>query len=364
MNNSIHASTNFLSQVIITIQFGFIVGALVYSIFAFADRFSSLKVFFISSIGVCMFNLALLLPTINIYSVLSFRFITGFFLAGIYPVGMKIAADYFGKNIGKSLGYLVGALVLGTAFPHLITSLSFTVSWKLVIYITSFFCLIGGSLVVFCLPKISVKKATNQFKFNVLLKIFKDKNFKSVAFGYFGHMWELYTFWAFIPIILHSFNVLNKNLNLNVHTYSFIVIASGFISCIIAGYLSKYYSLHKLAIVILALSCLCCIILPFMLAYVNQPIWIITFLIFWGMVVIADSPLLSSLVAQNAPQNIKGSALTMVNCIGFSITILSIQFLNLLLTNYTTNYVFIVLAIGPILGIIALIPPLFLNKEK
>ena len=102
------------------VQFGFIIGTLVFAILTIADRFSPSKVFFISAITAALCNLGNILDSNNLMSLLTFRFLTGFFLAGIYPVGMKIAADYFKKGLGKSLGFLVGALVLGTAFPHLL----------------------------------------------------------------------------------------------------------------------------------------------------------------------------------------------------------------------------------------------------
>ena len=130
------------------IQFGFISGTLIFAALTIADRFSPSKVFFISALLAAVFNLGLIWNSNSMVSLLVFRFVTGFFLAGIYPVGMKIAADYFEKGLGKSLGFLVGALVLGTAFPHFLKGISGGFSWEIIVYITSGFALFGGLLML------------------------------------------------------------------------------------------------------------------------------------------------------------------------------------------------------------------------
>ena len=134
---------------------------------------------------------------------------------------------------------------------------------------------------------------------------------------------------------------------------SFIIIGVGGIACVIGGYLSQLFGAKKVATTALLLSCICCLISPFLLN-INYSPALITFLIFWGMVVIADSPLFSTLVAQNALAESKGTALTIVNCIGFAITIVSIQLINIINLSWNIKYVFLILAIGPILGLIAL----------
>ncbi len=73
------------------------------------------------------------------------------------------------------------------------------------------------------------------------------------------------------------------------------------------------------------------------------------------MVVVADSPLFSTLVAQNAPLELKGTALTIVNCIGFSVTIISIQLINIIRTLTDSNSIYMILALGPVLGLMALL---------
>ena len=249
---------------------------------------------------------------------------TGFFLAGIYPVGMKIAADYYEKGLGKSLGYLVGALVLGTAFPHLLKGFSGGLPWRLVLIITSTLATIGGGVMLLFIPDGPFRKASQGVDLSAFLKIFKNSKFRSAAFGYFGHMWELYTFWAFVPVMLTTYLAQNPTTVLNVSLWSFIIVGLGGLACVAGGYLSQIFGSKKIATAALLLSGICCLLSP-LIFYTTSPILFLSFLIFWGLVVIADSPLFSTLVAKNAPAENKGTALTIVNSIGFAITIVSIQ---------------------------------------
>lgn len=134
------------------VQFGFITGTLIFALLTIADRFSPSKVFLMSALLGSLFNLGVIWEGNSWISLLFLRFSTGFFLAGIYPVGMKIAADYYEKGLGKSLGFLVGALVIGTAFPHLLREITDTYSWKTVIIATSSLAMMGGILMVIMVP--------------------------------------------------------------------------------------------------------------------------------------------------------------------------------------------------------------------
>ena len=335
------------------VQFGFIIGTLVFAVLTIADRFSPSKVFFISAITAALCNLGSILDSNNLTSLLIFRFLTGFFLAGIYPVGMKIAADYFQKGLGKSLGFLVGALVLGTAFPHLLKNVTDQFPWRIVVIITSGVATIGGLLMLLGVPNGPYRKSNKSPNFKAFFKVFKNRNFRSAAFGYFGHMWELYAFWAFVPIMLRTYVKLYPHTSFNIPLLSFIIIALGSFACIIGGYVSQTFGTKKTAALALTMSCLCCLLSP-LFFYINSSALFIGFLIFWGLVVIADSPLFSTMVAQNAVAENKGTALTIVNCIGFSITIISIQLINNLNEVLDPKYIYTILAIGPILGLIAL----------
>lgn len=346
-------NSNALGHLTAAVQFGFIIGTLVFAILTIADRFSPSKVFFICALLGALFNAGVIWEGNTFISIFLLRFLTGFFLAGIYPVGMKIAADYFEKGLGKSLGFLVGALALGTGFPHLLKSFSANVSWSYVLIGTSSIAVLGGVLMAALVPDGPFRKPQQGMQLSACFKVFKKPEFRSAAFGYFGHMWELYAFWVFVPVMLGTYNSLSLSARLNVPMMSFFIIGIGGIACVIGGYLSHALGAKKVAFILLLLSGVCCVASPFMLGIEAQELFI-AFLLFWGMVVIADSPLFSTLVAQNAPIEIKGTALTIVNCIGFAITIISIQLLNWLGDFTNSNSIYLVLAVGPILGLIAL----------
>ena len=345
--------TNLLANLTSMVQFGFISGTLVFAIFAISDIFSPSKVFFFCGIAAALFNLGICLPLTNVHLLLLFRFLTGFMLAGIYPVGMKIASDYFKEGLGKSLGFLVGALVLGTAFPHLLKTITGKFAWEYVIFATSALSILGAVCILLFVPDGPFRLAGQKFDFKASFSGFKDANFRSAAFGYFGHMWELYTFWAFLPSMLLLYNSTHPTATLNVSLFAFLVIASGSISCMIGGMLSQKYGAKRIAMIALSISGLCCLLSPIFLFSGSVYIFLV-FLFVWGLSGTADSPLFSSLIAKNAPATLKGTSLTLVNCIGFTITIISIQVINLLAKEMNSHYLYMVLAIGPILGLLAL----------
>jgi len=345
-----HSALGHLSS---AVQFGFIIGTFFFALLTITDRFSPSKVFFASAIIAALFNLGIVLENHNIISLLILRFGTGFFLAGIYPVGMKIAADYFDKGLGKSLGYLVGALVLGTAFPHILKGFGGSFSWQLIIYTTTALAMFGGAIMVILVPDGPYRKPVTAFDSAVFFNVFKVPNFRKAAFGYFGHMWELYTFWAFVPVILNAYLELHPQANFNISILSFVIIASGGLACIISGYLSQIYGSKKIGAIALMLSGLCCLVSPLFFSITTETIFIL-FLVFWGMVVVADSPLFSTLIAQNVSAEHKGTALTIVNSIGFAITIISIQLASTLMVIIEVKYLFLIIALGPILGLIGL----------
>ena len=333
------------------VQFGFIIGTLIFAFLSIADRFSPSKVFLISAVLGALFNLSVYLFAKDLTALLLLRFATGFFLAGIYPVGMKIASDWYAKGLGKALGYLVGALVLGTAFPHLLKVLGQALPWKTILWTTSGLAVLGGVLLYVLVPDGPNRKAGAKFEWNAIPKIFGFKEFRAAAFGYFGHMWELYTFWAFTPLIISTYNELNQT-DLNVSLWSFVIIAMGTLGCIIGGYISLKKGSAKVAFWMLLISGLCCLLSP--LFFQLPPILFLAGLLVWGFTVVGDSPQFSTIVAKTAPSLYIGTALTIVNCIGFALTIVSIQALNYLQTIFTVSNVFLVLLIGPVIGLLAI----------
>jgi len=339
-----------LGHITSAVQFGFIAGTLSYAFFMIADRFPATSVFLLSAVLGSASNLGILTGQQSINSLLIFRFLTGFFLAGIYPVGMKIAADHFEKGLGKALGFLVGALVVGTAFPHLLKSLTSSLSWKIVLILTATLSLFGGVLMKLTVMDVPVHKNVSTLNFKGVFNIFRNTAFRSAAFGYFGHMWELYAFWAFVPVMLGTYKALHTANELPISFWAFWIIAFGGLACVLSGYLSQTFGASKTAFAALLISGCCCLVSPF--AFQLPPVLFIAFLIAWGLAVIADSPLFSTLVAQNVPAHIKGTALTSVTCIGFSITIISIELLNYLAGYIDMRFIFLFLAAGPALGLL------------
>lgn len=354
IQSQLHLGSNALGNITSFVQFGFIAGTLVFAILSIADRYSASKVFFISSLLAALFNISIVWLVKNPFELMLLRFLTGFFLAGIYPVGMKIAADWYEKGLGKALGYLVGALVLGTAFPHLLKVSSLHFSWENVLLFTSLFASAGGLLMFLFVTDGPFRKKSEGFHPKNIIHIFRSKDFRSASFGYFGHMWELYTFWAFVPLMI-SFNNETTHSTINVSFWSFIIIGIGSISCIAGGYLSNKIGSAKVAFFSLVISGLCC--LASFLFIKTSSEFFLAFMILWGITVISDSPQFSALVAQTAPPETKGTALTFVTSVGFAITIASIQLLNWFFyrsTSLSDNKTFLLLAPGALFGLIFL----------
>jgi len=319
------------------------------------------KYIFICSVLGSVSNLLIYFVAFDLFSLLVLRFITGFFLTGIYPVGMKIAAGWYKEELGNAIGLLVGSLALGTAFPHLIKSFGGSLPWEQVIFIISAFSLTGGILMYLFVPDGPHISSGTKFNPKAILTIFKYKELRSSALGYFGHMWELYTFWAFIPLILIYYIKLNP-VELNISFWAFLIIASGSVGCIVGGVISKKAGSAKVAFIQLALSGICCLISPLMF-YTSAPIFL-TFLIFWGVVVIGDSPQYSAIIALSAPKELVGSALTLVNSIGFAITIVSIWVVSQFTGIIDTSFILVILALGPIAGLISMKPLLSIKLVK
>lgn len=351
LQQNLHLQDDLIGHITSAVQFGFITGTLLFAMLTIADRFSPSKVFLSCALGGALTNMAILLFAEGFFSLLAIRFFTGIFLAGIYPVGMKIAADWHQKELGKALGFLVGALVIGTAFPHFVSFFIGELSWRHVVWIISLLAATGGILVFFLIPDGPYRRKSPVIDFTAFFKVFSNKDFRSAAIGYFGHMWELYAFWAFVPVILLYYQQEHPGTLIDISLLSFIIIAIGGISCIAGGYLAEKYSSQKVAFTALITSCLCCL---FSFAIFDfSSIFFLLYLALWGLAVIADSPQFSTLVAKTAPPDYTGTALTVVNSIGFLITIFSIQLINFLFDAVeNTSWIFLVLAPGPVIGLL------------
>jgi len=342
------SDSELITSITTVVQLGFILGTLSYAFFSVADRYPPSIVFLISAVLAAFFNLLIPLLPINLTLLLGCRFMVGFFLAGIYPVGMKIAADYFEKGLGTALGFLVGALVLGTAFPYLLSGTGYFISWKNVLWITSLLAITGGVIVGVFIPRGPFCKSNNRFQFNLISKIFKLDSLKSAASGYFGHMWELYTFWAFLPVLIGYLSA-DKMMDWEVNFLTFTSIAVGAISCAVGGIIASKVGSRTVAKVALAASGICCLLI--LVVGESYPLVWISLLICWGIVVTADSPQFSTLVAQSVPAEFRGTALTIVNSIGFALSVISIQLGTILLKWMEIHLMLALVCIGPAVGL-------------
>lgn len=348
-----------LGHLVSAVQLGFITGTLVFAVLALADRFSPSQVFFWCALAGAVANAGAFWAD-GFTSLLLSRLLTGFFLAGVYPVGMKIAADYHQQGLGLALGLLVGALVLGTAFPHLLYYLTTDLAWQYVIGLTSALSVLGGVLLLLRIADGPYRAKGTGFRLLSFVVVFRDKQFRSAAFGYFGHMWELYSFWAFVPVIFGAYLRQHPQADLNPSLFSFITIGIGAVACWLGGYLARAIGSAGTAFGALLVSFLLCLLSPLL---GQLPLWaFLLFMLTWGMAVVMDSPQFSTLVARNAPASTRGTALTIVNCIGFSITILSIQVLRMVSELVPAGFQYQVLAIGPLLGLLAMLQGRLLQR--
>lgn len=332
------------------LQLGFIAGTLVFAVLAIADRFSSRRVFLLCSLAGSLCTLGALAHVDEFLALLMWRATTGFFLAGIYPVGMKIASQWFPKGLGVALGWLVGALVLGSASAHGIRALSSQLPWSTVMLSVAGLAAAGGLMLFALIPEPPQKSMqVKQLQWQALASLWTDWRVRSSVLGYFGHMWELYTLWVLAPLILAT---RFEGTQLSIAAFS--VIGVGALGCILGGLGAKRWGSAKVATLQLGISGLCCLLAPWFMSASLE--WMMAWLLIWGVTVAGDSPQFSTLTASNAPPHAVGSVLTLTNCIGFGISIVSIELFTSLATWHDLSTLLPWLGLGPLLGIWAMRP--------
>ncbi len=334
------------------LQLGFIVGTLVFALLAIADRFSARRVFLFCALAGALCTLGALMRIASFTELLLWRAATGFFLAGIYPVGMKIASQWFPKGLGVALGWLVGALVLGSASAHGIRALSVELPWSTVMISVALLAAAGGLILFMVIPEPpNYTASTKKLEWQALASIWTDWRVRASVLGYFGHMWELYTFWVLVPLILAT--------QLDGQSLSFAafgVLGIGALGCIGGGWLAKRWGSARVATLQLSMSGVCCLLAPWLMS--APLIWFLLWLAVWGITAAGDSPQFSTLTASNAPKNAVGSVLTLTNCIGFALSIVSIELFTNLAQEQQLATLLPWLGIGPLLGIVAMRPML------
>jgi MFS family permease len=360
---ALHMEDQWIGVITSSVQLGFILGTLISALTNIADYIPPTRLFATASLVGAGLNMALTYWH-TITGLIVIRLLTGVCLAGIYPIGMKIASDWYPQP-GKALGYLVGALVLGTATPFLLDALfAKSQPWMAVLWETSALAVLGGLAMVAIVPPSGPyrKPGTRLGDPLVVIRLFRSNPaFRGAAFGYFGHMWEAYAFWTWCAMVWKAYlvqNDIDESWNYNLVTFA--VIVSGTFGCILGGHVSEYTGSAVVAFVSLAISGLFCLVSP-LLFITTRPRVVLALFLVWGAAVAADSPQFSSLVAQSAPPEHKGTALTIVNSIGFAITVLSIQLLGSVPLH--KKFAFLLLAPGPLLGLYSMRRHVFPTKN-
>jgi predicted MFS family arabinose efflux permease len=332
------------------VQLGFIAGTLVFALLAVADRFSARRVFLACALAGAACTLMAWLSVRSFDALLAWRALTGFFLAGIYPVGMKIAAQWYPRGLGSALGWLVGALVVGSAVPHALRAAGSTLPWPSVMLGVAALAAAGGVLLVRLVPEpVHGPGRASGLQWRALGTLVTDPKVRASVLGYFGHMWELYTLWVLVPAILAT-----RLAGADLSWAAFAVIASGFIGCTGGGYAVRRFGSARVAGVQLAASGACCLAAPWLIDAAAP--WFALWLMLWGITVVGDSPQFSTLTARNAPPVAVGSVLTLTNSIGFAISIVSIELFVRLAQQHALGGVLPWLGIGPAVGLVALVP--------
>ena len=332
------------------LQFGFIAGTLVFALLAIADRFAPRRVFLVCALAGAACTVGAWWMVRDYSALLGWRFATGFFLAGIYPVGMKIAAQWYTRGLGGALGLLIGALVLGSASAHALRALSGALPWPTLMLGVAALAAASGLLLFFGTtdpPHAQARVTVLQWR--ALGTLWTDARVRSSVLGYFGHMWELYTMWVMVPLVLAT-----RLQGAALSWAAFFVLGAGVIGCAGGGWVAQRWGSARVAGTQLAISGLCCLA-AFVMIHAGDALFY-AWLVLWGITVSGDSPQFSTLTARNAPPQAVGSVLTLTNSIGFAISIVSILLFVSLAERVALGALLPWLALGPALGLWALWP--------
>ncbi|MGF1606082.1 MAG: MFS transporter [Rhodothalassiaceae bacterium] len=342
-----------------SVSAGFVAGTLISASFGLADRLDPRRFFLLATLTAAGINLSLLAIPADHWSMPVLRGLIGLCAAGIYPVGMRLAASWAETAKGRAdtgllVGLLVGALTLGSATPYLV-DLAGGLSWQRTLMLGSALAAAGGVLILAVPVGPSYQRAA-AFKASDALKGWTEPAMRLTNLGYLGHMWELYAMWAWIGAFLAaSFSVQPGGPMTEVWAKfaAFAVIGTGAAGCLLGGFAADRIGRTAVTAAAMILSGTCALCLGFLL---GGPVWLVLGVaLIWGITVIADSAQFSAAMVELAPKHLTGTLLTAQTCLGFLLTMVSIQLLPVVREAFDWGVAFALLAVGPALGALAML---------
>ncbi|ADB15480.1 major facilitator superfamily MFS_1 [Pirellula staleyi DSM 6068] len=353
-----------LSMLTISVQLGFVIGALTSSLLNLSDRVSPTRLMALAALVGALVNLLIPLGIGDVFGktvagyalVLLLRGLTGVMLAGVYPTGMKLVASWWVEGRGFAIGLLVGSLTIGSASPHLLRAITLNWphigSWSTVLVLASLLALIAAAISLLLVRPGPHLRQAPRIEWTYLLRVWSDTAVRRANLGYLGHMFELYAAWTWGPKLLVESYERAKFSPTSAALAGFAFVAAGSIACVAAGLAADRVGRTFTVIVCLATSGCCALVSGFL---IDHPVLLTIVMILWGASVVADSAQLSAMVSELCDPARVGSALAVQTASGFLLTVLTIGLVPIVESQVGWGIALAILALGPIVGIVSLV---------